>query len=51
MLKIDVHTHILPKEIPDWKEKFGYGGFITLNHNGPGCARMMRDDGTGFRDI
>ena len=51
MLKIDVHTHILPKEIPDWKEKFGYGGFITLDHNGPGCARMMRDDGTGFRDI
>ncbi len=51
MLKIDVHTHILPKDIPNWKDKFGYGGFIHLEHNGPGCARMMRDDGTFFREI
>lgn len=51
MLKIDVHTHILPKEIPDWKTKFGYGGFITLDHYKPCCARMVRDDGKSFRDI
>jgi aminocarboxymuconate-semialdehyde decarboxylase len=51
MLKIDVHTHILPKELPRWKEKFGYGGFITLDHCEAGCARMLRDDGTSFRDI
>ncbi len=51
MLKIDVHTHILPKDIPDWKGKFGYGGFITLDHYRPRCARMLRDDGTAFRDI
>jgi aminocarboxymuconate-semialdehyde decarboxylase len=51
MLKIDVHTHILPKNIPNWKDKFGYGGFIALEHNGTGCARMMKDDGRGFRDI
>ena len=51
MLKIDVHTHILPRDIPDWKGKFGYGGFIQLEHNGPGCARMMKDDGTSFREI
>src|SRR5215204_6033657 len=50
MLKIDVHTHILPKEIPDWKSKFGYGGFITVDHRKP-CARMIRDDGKQFRDI
>ena len=51
MLKIDVHTHILPKEIPDWKTRFGYGGFITLDHYKPCCARMLRDDGKSFRDI
>lgn len=51
MLKIDIHTHILPESIPDWKNKFGYGGFITLDHHSPGCARMLRDDGHDFRDI
>jgi aminocarboxymuconate-semialdehyde decarboxylase len=51
MLKIDVHTHILPKEIPKWKERFGYGGFITLDHYQPCCARMVRDDGVAFRDV
>ena len=51
MLKIDVHCHILPKDIPNWKERFGYGGFIQLEHNGPGCARMMKDDGHFFREI
>ncbi len=51
MLKIDVHTHILPKEIPDWKGRFGYGGFISLDHYKPCCARMVRDDGKAFRDV
>lgn len=51
MLKIDVHTHILPKDIPNWKDRFGYGGFIRLDHYKPCCARMLRDDGKQFRDI
>ena len=51
MLKIDVHTHILPKDMPSWKEKFGYGGFIQLEHYKPCSARMVRDDGKQFRDI
>jgi len=50
-LKIDIHTHILPQHIPKWKEKFGYGGFIQLEHYKPCCARMIRDDGVFFRDI
>jgi aminocarboxymuconate-semialdehyde decarboxylase len=50
-LKIDIHTHILPKEIPDWKGKFGYGGFIQLDHHKPCCARMIKDDGKFFREI
>ncbi len=51
MLKIDVHTHILPKDIPDWKAKFGYGGFIRLEHHRPCGARMLKDDGKFFREI
>ncbi|MFL6375278.1 MAG: amidohydrolase family protein [Pyrinomonadaceae bacterium] len=51
MLKIDVHTHILPREMPRWAEKFGYGGFVSLEHQPDGCACMVRDDGTRFRAV
>ena len=50
MLKIDIHTHILPKEWPDLKARYGYGGFIQLEHHGPGCARMLKD-GALFREV
>lgn len=50
-VKIDIHTHILPKDIPSWKKSFGYGGFITLDHHKHCCARMLKDDGTFFREI
>lgn len=50
MLKIDIHTHILPENWPDLKERYGYGGFIQLEHHGPGCARMVQD-GKLFREI
>ena len=51
MNKIDIHTHILPKELPRFKDKYGYGGFIHLDHHAPCRARMMRDDGKFFREI
>ena len=50
MLKIDIHTHILPKTWPNLREKYGYGGFVSLEHTGCGCARMMMDD-KFFREI
>ena len=50
MLKIDSHTHILPRVMPKWSEKFGYGGFIHLEVSRPGFANMMRDD-LFFREI
>jgi aminocarboxymuconate-semialdehyde decarboxylase len=49
-MKIDIHTHILPKDWPDLKERYGYGGFLQLEHHGPGCARMVVD-GKAFREI
>ncbi len=50
MLSIDIHTHILPKTWPNLREKYGYGGFISLDHHQCGCARMMVDD-KFFREI
>jgi aminocarboxymuconate-semialdehyde decarboxylase len=49
-VKIDLHTHILPRNWPDLSKRYGYGGFIQLEHTGPGCARMVKD-GALFRDI
>lgn len=51
MLKIDVHTHILPREIPDFRGKYGYGGFIRLEHRDACSADMVSDDGRFFRRV
>jgi aminocarboxymuconate-semialdehyde decarboxylase len=50
MLKIDSHTHIIPKDLPNWSEKFGYGDFIYLQHHKAGYAKMMRGN-QFFREI
>lgn len=50
LLSIDIHTHILPADIPDFGRRFGYSGFIHLDHHRPGCARMMMDD-KFFREV
>jgi aminocarboxymuconate-semialdehyde decarboxylase len=50
-IKIDIHAHIMPEHYPDLKQKFGYGGFIYLDHHKQDAARMMRDDGRFFREI
>ena len=49
-LSIDIHTHILPETWPDLHERYGYGGFIRLEHHKPCCARMMMDD-RFFREV
>jgi aminocarboxymuconate-semialdehyde decarboxylase len=52
MLKIDIHTHILPPTLPKFKDIFGYGGFIHLQ-NCPGCrdVDMIDDSGKAFRRV
>lgn len=50
MFTIDTHTHIIPKHLPDFSKKFGYGEFIQLSHHEPGRAWMMQGD-KRFREI
>jgi aminocarboxymuconate-semialdehyde decarboxylase len=49
-LRVDIHTHILPERWPDLRERYGYGGFIRLEHHKTGCAKMFKDD-TFFREV
>ncbi len=49
-MKIDIHTHILPEHWPDLRERYGYGGFVRLEHHKPCCANMFVDD-RFFREI
>ncbi|KAI8814143.1 hypothetical protein BJ742DRAFT_786560 [Cladochytrium replicatum] len=49
-LKVDLHTHILPSRLPDLSQRYGYGGWISVQPSGEGKARMMLD-GKPFRDI
>ncbi len=50
MLKIDIHTHILPEHLPRWADQFGYEGFIHLEHHASCKAKMMIGD-KFFREI
>jgi aminocarboxymuconate-semialdehyde decarboxylase len=45
-----MHTHILPREIPDFSSKFGYAGFIHMEHHRSGAAKMMQGQ-TFFREV
>ena len=49
-MKIDLHTHILPRDWPDLDTKYGYSGFVRLDHYKPCCARMMIGN-RAFREI
>jgi aminocarboxymuconate-semialdehyde decarboxylase len=55
VLKIDLHTHILPQRWPSWTERSGYPGWVELEHHTPCCARMVQTIEGGqrrfFREI
>ena len=52
MFKIDIHTHILPPELPAFKKIFGYGGFIELRQcSGCSDVDMYLDNGQFFRRV
>ncbi|TNV80426.1 hypothetical protein FGO68_gene3512 [Halteria grandinella] len=48
---VDIHTHILPEQMPDWGKKFGKKGFVRLDHDcSRDCAKMMQDE-KFFREV
>ena len=49
-LRIDLHTHILPRDWVDLEQRYGYGGFVRLEHHAPGRARMIKNQAC-FREI
>lgn len=49
-MKIDVHTHIIPENLPELEAKYGETGFIKLDHYKPCCAKMIKDN-VVFREV
>ena len=45
-----MHSHIMPKNLPKWTDKFGYGDFIYLDFHKQDYARMMKGN-QFFREI
>ena len=41
MLKIDIHTHIIPDNLPNFTKKFGYEGFVQLKKKSESEADMV----------
>jgi aminocarboxymuconate-semialdehyde decarboxylase len=49
-LKIDLHTHILPESWPDLRHRYGYGGFVEMQHVAP-CRAQLIVEGKVFREV
>ncbi|MEO6406486.1 MAG: amidohydrolase family protein [Ferruginibacter sp.] len=48
-MKIDIHTHIMPANMPNWVKKFGYGDFIHVEQRN--CKACMMKGDKVFREV
>ena len=44
MLKIDIHTHIIPEKLPDYSKKFGYDVSASDAHMLSGSYEMLASE-------
>jgi aminocarboxymuconate-semialdehyde decarboxylase len=49
-VKVDFHTHFIPKDFPDMGKKYGGDGWTTLLHSGP-CQADIYSAGKHYRRI
>lgn len=49
-LKLDLHTHIMPRDLPDLCARYGYDGFVRLDHHRPCGANLFIGD-RFFREV
>lgn len=49
-MKIDLHTHVLPRQWPDLVDRYGQPGFVRIEHHAPCRARLWIGDAV-FREI
>jgi aminocarboxymuconate-semialdehyde decarboxylase len=50
MLRIDTHTHVLPRSWPDLAAKYGDSRFPVIHHTDDGAHRIYKD-GKFFREV
>ena len=50
-MRVDLHTHILPRTWPDLRERFGYGGWVRMVPEPDGCSAAMMIDDRHFRTV
>lgn len=49
--KIDLHAHVTPDRWPNLKERYRYGGWLEIKHEGEKSAVLSYDDGRFFRRV